>query len=401
MIKRLKIKFMLISMVSIFAVLSSIIGVINVSNYTTISKNADEILNVIQKNGGFYPIWGDVGLTSSDGESSEITAETIYQTSYFSVYNISSENPIVSMGFFSKIDRETALECSKIVAKRSEDRGYVKRYRYMKTEDNAIFMDCDSRLKEAEKLLTSSLLISAGGLLAVFILIWFLTDRMLLPVKKSYEKQKRFIANASHELKTPLTIISANNELIEIENGPSESNRIIEKQVKRMNMMVKNLTTLAKLDEINRSIEMAEIDLSAALKSLIEPYSKMLNKEGKVTVYDIKDDVKFVGNPNLISQLLSALIDNMNKYMKSQGEITLSENKRSILIRTSNDCEDLEQGSLDKYFDRFARGNNTNIEGSGIGLSMAKEVVEIHKGKIKAIGRNERFIIEITFKKNK
>jgi len=398
MFRRLKIKFMLISMASIMAVLSSIIGAINISNFVTVDRNADEILMVLQKNGGFFPMW-NTGYNDPNGETSQISAEELYQTSYFSVFNISSETPTVSIDFFSKVDRETAIECSRIVAKSNSERGYVKRFRYLKTGDNAVFMDCDSRLAEAEKLLKYSLLISTGGLLAVFILIWLLTDRMLLPVKNSYAKQKRFIANASHELKTPLTIISANNELMEIENGSSESSRIIDKQVKRMNIMVKNLTTLAKLDEVNNSIEMTEIDLSATLKSLIEPYAHMLNTDSRSTSYNIKEDVRFVGNANLISQLLSALIDNMNKYMKTHGEITLCENKRNILIKTSNDCDDLEEGDLDKYLDRFARGNSRNIEGSGIGLSMAKEVVDMHKGKIKVYGKNDRFNIEISLKK--
>lgn len=254
-------------------------------------------------------------------------------------------------------------------------------------------------LKQQNSFLLYSLIISLCGVLCVFILVFFLSKRVVLPIALSYERQKRFITNAGHELKTPLSIISANNELIELEAGESESTAAISKQISRMTAMVKNLTLLARLDEEEKISSLKSFCISETLENVIDSISAVFKAKGIDVTLDIQENVLYKGEEGLITQLFQVLLDNAIKYCISRVGIRLYEASNHIHIEIKNDAKEIPLGSLDYCFERFYRSSSSraeSIEGSGIGLSIAKEIVNLHKAEIHAVGlENSVFQIKL------
>ena len=225
--------------------------------------------------------------------------------------------------------------------------------------------------------------------MGVFILLVIFSKPLVLPIAKSYERQKRFITDASHELKTPLTIISANNELIEMENGESESTRAIEKQVNRLTTLVKNLISLSKIDESERLNSAKNFSLSDALIDVCENFKVAFRNSNKYFTYDVEEGIDYFGDENLIRQLINILLDNANKYSLTKVNVNLEKVGNKINIVVTNDSKEVEERNLKEYFERFYRSQmsrSSDVEGSGIGLSLAKEIVTLHKGEISAYG---------------
>ena len=203
------------------------------------------------------------------------------------------------------------------------------------------------------------------------------------PIALSYEKQKKFITDAGHELRTPLTIISANAEIIELESGENECTDVIKKQVRRMTEMTKNLVKLSKIDEKENIKDKVDFNLSGILKDVLSNFNKYIETENK----EISDDIIINGNISLIRNLFHILLDNAVKYSITNIYIKLQKQKNKIIFEIKNDSLYIDNNDLNNVFDRFYRSAEvraSNIEGSGIGLSIAKEIILLHKGDIKA-----------------
>ncbi len=263
-----------------------------------------------------------------------------------------------------------------------------------------IFLDCTSRLSQANVALVNSLIISAVALVGIFVVVFFISKRAVKPIITAYEKQKRFISNSAHELKTPLTIISANNEMIEMTSGENELTDGINKQIKRMSTMVRNLTLLTKIDDIKEILN-KEFLATEALNDVLTTYKPIIEENKLNLDLNIDEEAYLTGDEELFKQLLSVLLDNASKYAKTFIRIELLKNGEATL-RIINDANKVEEGNLDKCFERFYRFDSTRaegIEGSGIGLSIAKEIVDLHKGKIMASGLpNNVFEIKVILK---
>lgn len=252
-----------------------------------------------------------------------------------------------------------------------------------------------------QTLLITSISVSVVGLFAVFVLVVIFTKKVFRPVAESYEKQKRFITDASHELKTPLTIISANVEVLELEEGENAWTESIQKQIGRMNKLVEQMVTLNRMDEDNTLQEVTRFDLSEAVSETAELYVPVAARQEKTMTLQIEEEVKLCGDEAAIRQLVSLLLDNALKYSDKSGQIKVTLKKRGKHSELSiwNSVEEIQKGNLDRLFERFYRldsSRNSGTGGSGIGLSIAKSIVEAHKGKISARstdGRSIEFIV--------
>ncbi len=268
-----------------------------------------------------------------------------------------------------------------LIAKKSY--GFILVFLDRRTEDNLRF-----------QLLQISLLIYFICIIAGAIIAFFFSHLAVKPVKTAFTKQKQFIGDASHELKTPLAVITANLDVLEGEIGKNTWLGYIKSEVSRMNLLVKDLLLLAKYDSKENLYEFAEFNLSRALMSSALPFETLLFDQGKVFQIDIPEGVLYKGDEHRIKQLLVILLDNALKNSNTGDEvlIKLEANNSKKILSVYNTGIGIEPKDLKKIFERFYRSDSSRTRetgGSGLGLAIARTIVEAHKGKIYAEGKKD------------
>lgn len=418
MIKKLRWKFIAVAMISIIVVLMAIIGTITLINYNKTVDNIDKVLTVLVDNGGKFNNldFGDDNLENTDGDNSkdnlnhqkdhgEFTKETPYWTRFFSVkFTNSSPDPAVDTSMIASVSKEEAIDMAKETIDSNSMIGFYGAYRYkVKIADDfklVVFVDCTKEMRSIRYFVFTGTWISLVGIIAVFIIVFIFSKIVFNPVKRTYDKQKRFVTNAAHELKTPLTIISVNNELIDAQYNSLDETQAIDKQVKKLTIMINNLTLLSKLDEEDKNVDLKEkVDLTKLSNDLIEPFKVIFESRNIKFNFFVDDNCYIKGNTNLISQLLSLLIDNANKYALTYIDFEVRIVGKGVELKTSNDA-DIDEKNPNLLLERFYRNDKARgkIEGSGIGLSVVNEIVKLHKGTIKLNASNNVYSCVIKFK---
>lgn len=439
MIKSLRRKFIIVAMSSTIVVLMIIMGIMNVSNYTRMVEKADRTLELLVENDGKFPDMigkdgpGQNGNTNNDNadiggnqanekssdnkdmsnqppdmknQHNDFSVETPFETRYFTVILDSSGNvKTTDTGKIAAITSDEAKEYAKKVYKNSGN-GFEGIYRYnVSKEDGTIvvtFIDCRKEISDFRNVLSTSLKVSALGVIAVLILVLIFSKIVFKPVAESYEKQKRFITDASHELKTPLTIIDANTEVMEMECGENQWSKSTKNQIERLTYLVGQLVTLTRLDEGSENTEKTDFSLSDAVYDVVYPFQVVIDNREKTLIQNIDENIKFKGDEKSIRQLISILMDNAVKYSSEHGiiKVSLSEKGRRIILEVFNETDTVEKGNNNVLFERFYRtdkSRNSQTGGTGIGLSIAKGIVQNHKGKINAFsddGKSLRITVE-------
>lgn len=411
MIKNLRHKFILIAMFSTMIVLTLIMGVLNITNYMDMLDRADGMTELLAYNDGEFPDHKDDTLPD-DGEKSEdkdkepakkdhkneISEETPYETRYFTV-TLDEDNNVVDcdLDMIAAVDESVAKSYAEKVSESSKNTGFsgIYRYRAVSADDGTkyVFLDCRKEKSNFRSVLITTIAVSILGLAAVFVLVVIFSRIVFRPVEESMRKQKRFITDASHELKTPLTIIDANTEVVEMENGESQWTTSTRKQVQRLTAMVQQMVVLSRLDEENGLENKSEFNISEAVADIVEAYEAPIKMNEKNLVLNIEENLKYNGDEGSIRQLTGILMDNALKYSSEKGNINLTLKKKGkrILFEIYNDADDLPEGKLNILFERFYRldsSRNSSTGGSGIGLSVAQAIVQAHKGKIYAENKN-------------
>lgn len=252
-----------------------------------------------------------------------------------------------------------------------------------------IFLDCRKFLTTFRSFLFSSIAVSFCGFCAVLILVAVLSKRVIRPFVESQEKQKRFITDAGHELKTPLTIIEADRSILELEYGENEWLSDIQLQTRRLTGLTNDLIYLSRMEEEPIRERFIEFPLSDMLEEIAGSFQNLARTQGKNFEQEIEPMISLLGDEKAIRQIISVLLENALKYSGKGGDISLKAEKRgkNIVIRVFNTAESVETENLSRLFDRFYRSDasrNSETGGYGIGLSIAKAVAQAHKGKISA-----------------
>lgn len=411
MIRDLRKKFILVAMLSTMLVLTAIMGVVNFSNYREMLDRADEMTALLEQNDGKFPEepsrheQDDTETPPAKPENDEkdksrFSVETPFETRYFTVtVDENGEVTDCDLDRIAAVDEETAEEYTQTAQQKNKTTGFqgIYRYRVTETEDGAkyVFLDCRREISNFRTVLVTTISVSLLGLAAVFVLVVIFSRMVFRPVEESIQKQKRFITDASHELKTPLTIIDANTEVMEMESGESQWTKSTRKQIQRLSGLVQQLVTLSRLDEEKGLEEKCEFNLSEAVSECVQPYESLAQTREKNLTLNIEENLTYTGDERSIRQLAGILMDNAVKYSSENGNITLTLKKKGkkIFLEVYNDAGDLPQGKLDVLFERFYRldsSRNSGTGGSGIGLSVAKAIVQAHKGKITAENKNGR-----------
>ena len=394
MIRRMQAKLILVSMLSLLLVLAVILGCVNALNYHSLVQEADAVLKLLAENDGRLPKFDEIR-----GEAYS-SPEVPYEWRYFSVL-LQDDGRVLAAdtGQIAAVDQQSAVSFAQDVLQSQKARGFLGDYRYLaeQQEDGmrVSFLDCGRRLVTCRDFLLTSLWISLLGFAAVFLLVCLLSSRIIRPVADSYEKQKRFITDAGHEIKTPLAIIDADAELIAMDAGDSEWLRDIQSQVKRLTRLTGDLIYLARMEEADSPPEKLAFALSDLVEELAGSFRALALQQGKHFTSQVQPGISLRGDEKSIIQLVSILLDNAVKYADAGGEICISLDRQghTVHLTVYNTAESIAQDDLPHLFDRFYRtdrSRNSRTGGYGLGLSIASAVVSAHKGKITATSKDGR-----------
>lgn len=410
MIKRLRRKLIVACMVSLAIVLTVILGGVNLMSYHKVVSDADAVLALLDANGGAFPknpgkqqepsagdiLPDDVPVGKRDPFGQRVMSpETPYESRFFSVL-LGEDGQVlrIDTGQIAAVDEEEAAVYAQNVFDSGRSSGFSGDYRYLLCEDTQgsliIFLDCGRSLSSFRMTLLASVLLALLGLLAVLVLLLIVSRRIVRPMAESYEKQKQFITDAGHELKTPMTIISADADLAEMEFGENQWISDIRRQAQRLTGLTNDLIYLSRMEEEQPKLQLIDFPLSDVTEEMAQSFQSLAKSQEKEFSLHIQPMLSFHGDEKAIRQLLSILLDNALKYSPTGGrlELRLEKQGRMILLTVSNtSAQPMEQDKLSHLFDRFYRtdqSRNSQTGGYGLGLSIARSVVLAHKGKIRA-----------------
>ena len=394
MIGSLRRKFISISMISIFIVFSCIFISLMVFTKIQTNRSVDMLVDTISSNDGVFPKFDSskqrmpVQMPYSD----VITEETQFSTRFFSVW-LDDEKQIVNtnMDSVSTITEQDVEDYTDKVLKRGKERGWIGDYRYriMDTENGTtvVFVNGNTYNNTSNRLLFTALLVLLGSASLILILTIVVSKRAVRPVAESYEKQRQFITDANHELKTPLTLILSNLDIVESELGKNEWLDDIRSEGERMGLLINQLVTLSRMDESTDSVMREEFNLSSAVADTVSEFESLAEERGHTLTSSISPSVYYYGDESLIRRLTAILLDNAIKYCDAGGNIQLSLTcRRHQVLTVENTYQDVDKLELNRLFDRFYRADKARtFSGSfGIGLSIAQSIVKSHKGNIAA-----------------
>ena len=298
-----------------------------------------------------------------------------------------------------------AFADSALATGRTAGRVDTQYFRLTGSGDARLLIALDARLEflSAQRMLRASTMVASLACLLLAAGAYLLIRRMLQPVQASFDRQKQFVWDASHEFKTPLAVISANAEVLSREIGPNEYLGYIQSEVKRTDSLVQNLLTLARMDKGAVAAEMKRFNLSDALLAVALPFESTVFEAGRTLETDIPEGVFLRGDEAMLQQLTVILLSNALKYSNEHGRIrvVLKGKNRGCELRVENTGEGIAPGDLERIFDRFYRtdaSRNSETGGEGLGLAIARSIVEIHHGKIRAESGTDgwtRFIAEL------
>lgn len=404
MFKSLRRKFVATSVASVAVVIILMASTLNFINYYKMGQRVDDSLYEASKSSALVTIF-------SDGEEDMIvtknTASKTPNNNGFSIAKI-DENKNVIRSYRDDVLIKGKDDLQKLVTEavnESSTSGYVGTYRYLKVNNDAgnlvLLLNTQRDLDSFHAFMRNSIIVSSIVILSVFILLVLISKKVIAPIQQSYQKQKQFITDASHELKTPLAIIRSNTDVLELENGDSKWTKNIQNQVDRLTSLVNSLVVFSRMEEKDTA-EKVKFNLSESLHARIDDFEELASFQKKHIIADIDNNIYYRGEKQAIVQLMDILLENAIKYATKETNInvTLKKNKKYAMMKISNQAN-VKKGDLRKVFDRFYRldeSRNSTVKGYGIGLSMAKLIAEKHKEVIKAYAPEDGiFKIEVRF----
>lgn len=396
------------------------VSIINLMNYQNVVREADTNLDILSEHqiDGEQNIAG-TGRTELEEQESGGTEAQAAKTEnlkaeetrrdrmdgerYFCV-EVDRDNEVSSVetGRFTRMDDQTVAGYAKKAIQQGKAAGFVSDYRYKKYEISGntyiLFLDCSRSLMVHQNFLTTSILVSITGEILILVVMILASKRIVHPFAENYEKQKRFITDAGHEIKTPLTIIDADVAVLELEHGKSEWSRDIGQQTLRLKELTNDLIYLAKMEERQSEIQMIEFPLSELVQEMVQSFQILAKTEGKKLEYQIEPMISVQGSPKDIRRLISILLDNAVKYTNESGQIFLRLTRKGNqkILTVFNTVDEIDVKKVPFLFERFYRldaSRNKTTGGYGIGLSIAQAVVQMHKGKITASSTDGRSLL--------
>ena len=398
MIRKMQYRFVLTASLVVLIVLVLVVGVINGAMRSILDMQTDRILSQLA--------YWDGNTDEEEKQTLHPELGTMLSNHFFRVL-LDANGEVVALDLTNAValNEQDARELASAAYEGGRSSGRLQAedtlYAYQVSshseggDTSMVFLDCTPAVNMVHELLLVSLVISAIALAGFVVAFSLLSKRAVRPLVRNMEGQKRFITNASHELKTPLAIISANTELLEAMNGESDWTRSITSQVRRMTGLVNELVTLSRLGEQN-AVELRAVAFSALVTEAAEAIEPVVRQQGKTMTRDLASGVYAEGEDRLLQMLVNILLDNAAKYCDEGGTISLSLGSgggKNVILSVSNDYASGKDVDYSRFFERFYQedaSHNSRNSGFGIGLSTAREIVELLKGSIRVSWRNGR-----------
>ena len=400
MIKALRKRFIRIAVLAVAAVMLMLCLIVNIANYASVDRDLIRMLQMISGNQGTVPQMPQ-GVKPDGKQGGGFTPETPFSTRYF-VLRYDDEGVLVNadLGSIAAVTTDNTTAYLQVATKHGVGYGWCNGYRYyvVKNGENrnmAIFLDAHRELTSVKNTAVLSMTAMLFCIACVTLIVILLSRRAIDPVVRASEKQKQFITDASHELKTPITVIATSLKVLEMESG---ENKWIDKslaQTEKLRDLVNLLVSLSRMDEEQSPLKVSDFSLSDAVNETVGSFADFAAANGHTLTAEIAPEILYHGDEYAIRQMVSILLDNAVKYASdgSPIRVTLEKGKKGPVLRTVNRCEGLTQQQADKLFDRFYRVDPSRTTGGfGIGLSLARSIAEGHKGSIKATCREENKI---------
>ncbi|MGI6212086.1 MAG: sensor histidine kinase [Anaerovoracaceae bacterium] len=409
-IEKLRKHFIAVAMISVIIVLVTLESVVSIGTmYSTRSLINDTLDSIIKSQGQQQTRReDDAARNPSFFNSFQITFNSRFF--FLAVYDkkgnvikyrsaARSENADLYLGYTDEIRKNA--EDSKLGR-------YGKYYYKSKKISNGrtvvVILDCSAEIDTLTRMIYIVIGISVVGLIAIFFLVRAFSSFVVGPTIENNRRQKQFITNASHELKTPLAVIRANTELEQMMNGENEWNDSTIEQVDRMSGLIQNLVMITRAEEQEERGSLEPVDASKTVSETVEPYKSLALQQNKTLKEEITDGIKFSVDGSKLRQLTTILIDNALKYCDPEGTILVRlkrvKKDRGLVLTVSNDYAEGENVDYSRFFERFYRedqAHNIDKGGYGIGLSIADSICTQYGGSIRADWKDGRisFICEL------
>ncbi len=398
MIYRLRRKFIFICILSFLAVLLLMISLLFLVTTWQTNRTLDRYADLIAQNDGRFPNFEDI--SPSEGRPPMLDGfnrESPFTTRYFTVrFDAAGAVIDTDINFIAEVSEAEAPDYGETALAKGKTRGWVGDYRYKLYDTDGgtavVFVSGVSARASNRAFFLGTLSVFALCSVVIIALIILISKRAVKPAAESYEKQKQFITNANHELKTPLTLIRTNLDILEAEQGPSEWITDIRDETLLMNDLVGRMVALSRMDEDGTVPERKPFALSDAVADTVSLFAATAERNGCRLVRTVKPHLTIEGDEAAIRQIVSILMDNAVKYCDAGGEITVTlAGDRHPVLTVENTYAAVSSLDLNRLFDRFFRADKARTYGTGfgIGLSMAKAIAEKHRGSISAYRAGE------------
>ncbi len=406
-IHRLRKKFITVSMLAVFLVLLFIGLTISLISYTVYTSSIRNALNGLASSGAvpFAPIGEREGFQPGGPTMMDAFSPSFRQNHFFIFTHDGSELTLVNTNAIGSSDddeqeRSTALEYAGNIESsdlRSRAFGNYGSYYFTCRQETdgtlkIVLLDCANETRSFLQVVVTTALTSILALLITLVLVIVFSGRVIRPEIENSNRQREFITNASHELKTPLAVIRANTELLELTGGENEWTQSTLHQVDHMNGLIQNLVMIARAAEREDRADTAEINATKAVNETVSTYDALAANTGRTIVRRIQEDVILNADESKIRQLATILLDNAIKYCDEGGEITVEltqpkKSRDSLRLAVSNSYAEGASVDFNRFFDRFYRedkSHNSAAGGYGIGLSIAESICRRYGGSIRA-----------------
>lgn len=408
MIKTLQKKFVITAMTAITVLMLLMLSAINIVNIFIVDRDMDQTLSMISENESGYgdrPMRPEEIPPPSSFDKSKNEQDILMASTFFLV-RLDENGNIIStdVSRTTTVTEEEAEEMALTVYQETNATGKSGKYRYQ-IQDNRmeggkviVFLDASEEIFSYIRVLLLSALIGLICWIFMLTFVLLLSKKAIRPIAENIEKQKQFVTNAGHEIKTPLAIILANTDAMELYNGENKWSKNIREQITRLNGLMKNLLLLARMDEGMTEQSVSDFSLSELLLESVEFFNPSMELKQISLATEIQPEISISASKEHIAQLVSILLDNAVKYTNDAGQIIvrLQQNEKRIKLQIENTCMALPLVPPDKLFDRFYRADEARTQksgGYGIGLSVAESIAKANKGNISAEYRDSNRIV--------